>query len=148
MPSIPDTCETAGHSTVEPINLPDVRREVTAVLDRYERALVSNDVTELDALFWTNRDTVRYGASECLYGHQEILNFRKNCSPKGLMRTVIRRSIATYGKSFATCSLEFVRDSEPRIGRQSQTWVKFSYGWRVVQAHVSWMDLPRLPEEK
>ena len=32
---------------------------------------------------------------------------------------------------------EFRRDGDPRVGRQSQTWVRFADGWRVVAAHVS-----------
>jgi hypothetical protein len=34
------------------INLPDVVAEVIAAFERYERALVSNDVATLDELFW------------------------------------------------------------------------------------------------
>ena len=35
------------------INLPDVLAEVSAVFQRYEQALVHNDVAVLDELFWT-----------------------------------------------------------------------------------------------
>ena len=34
------------------INIPEVVAEVAEAFARYERALVSNDVAELDALFW------------------------------------------------------------------------------------------------
>jgi Protein of unknown function (DUF3225) len=27
-----------------------------------------------------------------------------------------------------------------QIGRQSQTWVRFPQGWKVVSAHVSYID--------
>jgi hypothetical protein len=37
---------------------------------------------------------------------------------------------------------EFRREGSPRLGRQSQTWVRFPQGWRVVAAHVSLIDLP------
>jgi len=33
---------------------------------------------------------------------------------------------------------EFVPDDEAPVGRQSQTWIRFDEGWRVVAAHVSW----------
>jgi hypothetical protein len=37
----------------------------------------------------------------------------------------------------------FRRDSAPgKIGRQTQTWVRFPEGWRVVVGHVSVMDEP------
>jgi hypothetical protein len=34
---------------------------------------------------------------------------------------------------------EFQRDGSTKTGRQSQTWVRFPEGWRVVAAHVSLM---------
>ena len=36
------------------INLPDVVAEVTAAFERYEAALVANDVKVLDELFWNS----------------------------------------------------------------------------------------------
>jgi hypothetical protein len=47
--------------------------------------------------------------------------------------------ITTYGRDFATAMTEFTREGNPRIGRQSQTWVRFAEGWRVVAAHVSFI---------
>jgi hypothetical protein len=34
-------------------------------------------------------------------------------------------------------STEFRRIGSDRIGRQTQSWVRFAEGWRVVAAHVS-----------
>jgi hypothetical protein len=121
------------------INLPDVLEEVTAVFDEYERALVGNDVVTLDRLFWNSPHTLRYGAGENLYGHDEIAAFRGARPASGLARTIRRTVITTYGRDFATANIEFVRDGEPRIGRQSQTWMRTADGWRVVAAHVSLM---------
>ena len=50
------------------INLSDVRAEVEHVSNLYEQALVTNDVTLLDELFWNSPHTLRYGATENLYG--------------------------------------------------------------------------------
>ena len=50
------------------IDLPDVVAEVRAAFERYEKALVSNDVRTLDELFRDDPRTVRYGATEILYG--------------------------------------------------------------------------------
>ncbi len=36
------------------INIPEVVAEVEKAFARYEHALVTNDVAELDALFWKN----------------------------------------------------------------------------------------------
>ncbi|MDH1523718.1 oxalurate catabolism protein HpxZ [Achromobacter mucicolens] len=121
------------------INLPDVVAEVTAVVERYEAALVSNDVEVLDTLFWNSPHTLRYGAGENLYGYDQIRAFRAQRSPQGLARQVLRTAITTYGRDFATANLEFQRDGSTRTGRQSQTWMRTPEGWRVVAAHVSLM---------
>ncbi|HEY9065352.1 MAG TPA: oxalurate catabolism protein HpxZ [Burkholderiaceae bacterium] len=121
------------------INRPDVLAEVTADFERYERALVGNDIAELDALFWTSPHTVRYGAGENLYGIAAIRAFRSARSPAGLAREILRTQITTYGEAFATTHLEFRRIGSERIGRQTQSWARMPEGWRVVSAHVSLM---------
>jgi len=134
----------ADRAGVSPaINRPDVLAEVTAVFAEYERALVSNDVATLDALFWHSPSTVRYGATENLVGYAAIAAFRAGRSPAGLARTLANTVITTYGNDFATAMTEFTRDSAPgRIGRQSQAWTRFADGWRVVAAHVSFLGSP------
>lgn len=114
------------------INLPDVVAEVTAVVERYEAALVSNDVEVLDTLFWNSPHTLRYGAGENLYGYDQIRAFRAHRSPQGLARQVLRTAITTYGRDFATANLEFQREGSTRTGRQSQTWM------RTPKAGASW----------
>ncbi|MBD1912748.1 MULTISPECIES: oxalurate catabolism protein HpxZ [unclassified Leptolyngbya] len=117
------------------INLPEVLAEVTAAFERYEAALVSNDVAVLDELFWNSPHTIRYGATENLYGYEAIANFRQGRSPLNLTRTLQNTVITTYGHDFATANTEFVRSG--KSGRQSQTWMRTPEGWRVVSAHVS-----------
>ena len=117
------------------INLPYVVAEVTAAFERYEAALVNNDVTVLDELFWDSPLTLRYGATENLYGHAEIAQFRDARSPAGLARKLLKVVITTYGTDFATANCEFERGG--KCGRQSHTWIRTSDGWRIVAAHVS-----------
>jgi hypothetical protein len=50
------------------IDRSDVKAEVEAAFARYERALVTNDVDTLEALFWDDGRTIRYGIGENLYG--------------------------------------------------------------------------------
>jgi hypothetical protein len=119
------------------INLPDVVAEVTAAFERYERALVTNDVAVLDELFWNSPHTLRYGATENLYGYEAICAFRAGRSPQGLARTILRTVITTYGHDLASANIEFLRDGSTRTGRQSQTWMRTPEGWKVVAAHVS-----------
>ena len=118
-------------------NLPDVHAEVSAVFARYEDALVHNKVDVLDELFWPSAHTVRYGIGENLVGIEAIRAFRAARPSSGLARTLRNTVITTYGRDFATAMTEFRREGGTRTGRQSQTWVRFPEGWRVVAAHVS-----------
>ena len=126
------------------IDLPEVVAEVRACFDAYEKALVNNDVAALDAMFRDDPRTVRYGATENLYGYSEIKSFRAARSPVGLGRTISKTVITTYGRDFATAATLYERPSAAgKIGRQMQTWVKFPDGWRVAAAHVSLIDKPK-----
>jgi Protein of unknown function (DUF3225) len=122
------------------INIPGVVAEVEKAFARYERALVTNDVAELDALFWKSPHTLRYGVTENLYGYDEIAAFRAGRSPANLARDLIKTVITTYGRDFATANTEFKRATG--AGRQSQTWLRTDEGWRVVAAHVSLLPTP------
>jgi len=125
------------------IDLPEVMAEVRAAFERYEKALVSNDVATLDELFREDPRTVRYGVTENLYGYSEIRSFRAARSPVALGRKLSRTVITTFGRDFAVASTLYERPSAAgRIGRQTQTWVKFPEGWRVVVGHVSLMEKP------
>ncbi len=124
------------------INLPDVLAEVTTVFQRYETALVTNDVAVLDELFWNSPHTIRYGATENLYGYDAIAAFRQARSSAGLERTLSHTVITTYGRDFATVNTEFRRQTSTQLGRQSQTWMRTPEGWRVVSAHVSLIASP------
>jgi hypothetical protein len=125
------------------IDRPEVVAEVTAAFERYERALMANDVATLNELFRADARTIRYGGAEILYGHAEIAGFRAARSPVGLARTRSRTVITTYGSDFAVASTLFHRASAPgKVGRQMQTWVRFDEGWRIVAAHVSMIDEP------
>jgi hypothetical protein len=125
------------------IDLPDVVAEVKAAFARYEKALIANDVAELDAIFHNDPRTIRYGGTENLYGYREIEAFRAARSSAGLARTLSKTVVTTYGRDFAVASTLFERTSAPgKIGRQMQTWVRFKDGWHVVAAHVSLIDLP------
>ncbi|MEO1144944.1 MAG: oxalurate catabolism protein HpxZ [Cyanobacteria bacterium J06638_22] len=119
------------------INQPDVLAEVKMAFERYEAALVSNDVATLDALFWDSPHTIRYGVTENLYGYAAIAKFRAGRSPKNLARTLQNTVITTYGSDFATANTEFQRPGQ--WGRQTQTWMRTPGGWRVVSAHVSFL---------
>ena len=125
------------------VNLPDVLAEVEVVFAGYERALVTNDLAALDALFWDSPLTIRFGAGESLYGIEAIRTFRAARDPRSLARDLRHTVITTFGRDLATAMTEFTRSGTAKIGRQSQTWVRLpELGWRVVAAHVSLIDPP------
>ena len=121
------------------INQPDVLAELQALHPRYEQALVTNDVETLVAMFWAAPEVMRFGVAENLYGHEELEAFRKSRPASNLARTVKRLEIVSFGQDFASITLEFQRETPngPVRGRQSQVWVRFPIGWRIVSAHVS-----------
>ena len=127
------------------IDRPEVVAEVKAAFDRYEQALISNDVATLDTIFRNDSRTIRYGGAENLYGYDAIMAFRAARSTrarsKAPPRTLSRTVITTYGRDFAVASTLFHRSTTPgKVGRQMQTWVRFPDGWFVVAAHVSVID--------
>jgi len=121
------------------INDPEVVAELQALYPRYEQALVSNDVDTLLAMFWAGPEVMRFGVTENLYGPEELAAFRKGRPAANLARTVKRLDIVSFGKDFASITLEFERNAPAGTvrGRQGQTWVRFPDGWRIVSAHVS-----------
>lgn len=119
------------------INVPEILKEVQAAFFRYEKALVENDVTVLDELFWDSAHTLRYGVAENLYGYAAIAEFRASRPAPALNRELVNTTITTYGQDFATANTEFRRDQVH--GRQSQAWIRTPQGWRIVAAHVSLM---------
>lgn len=121
------------------INRPDILTEVQAAFHRYETALVTNDVAVLDELFWSSPHTIRYGATENLYGYEAIAAFRASRPSQDLARSLHNTVITTYGTDFATANTEYRRTSSGRVGRQSQTWLRTPAGWKVVSAHVSFL---------
>jgi hypothetical protein len=121
------------------INIPEVVVEVTAAFERYERALVANDVAALDAMFWNNPNTLRFGIAENLYGYEAIAAFRNTRPPINLTRQLKNTTIVSYGRDFATANTEFQRVGSTVTGRQSHVWVRTELGWRIAAAHVSLM---------
>lgn len=119
------------------INDPLVVQEVEAAFAAYERALMANDLDALDALFWDSRCTVRYGPGQNLYGFEAIAAFRMARVGGSPQRSIFNTVVTTFGTDFATANTEFQRAGAPKPGRQSQSWVRFPEGWRVVSAHIS-----------
>ena len=121
------------------INDPETIAELKSLYPLYEAALVTNDADTLTRMFWASPHAMRFGVAENLYGIDEIAAFRKGRSPANLARNIRRLDIVTFGRDYASVTLEFERTVDGRevLGRQSQVWVRLPEGWRIVAAHVS-----------
>jgi hypothetical protein len=125
------------------INDPAILAEMHAVFEAYEHAFVSNDVDALDAFFLHEPTTIRYGVADMQLGIEELRDYRRGVSPIGLERELRDTVITTYGNDFAIASTLFFRSRHPgKTGRQMQTWIRSTDGWRIIAAHVSVIDSP------
>ena len=127
----------ASMAVDDPLTLASLR----AAFEAYETALGDNDVAALDGFFNPSALTVRYGENECLYGHEAIAAFRRTRPGGSPARELVGTVVTTWGAAFGVTNTEF-RRGNGRRGRQSQTWVRFPEGWRVVAAHVSLLPAP------
>lgn len=119
------------------IDNPGVIAEARAVFDRYEAAIAGNDNAVLDASFWPDPRTVRFGVTEILYGIDAIRAFRASVSSYA-PRAVRRVHITSFGQDFACTHLEYTRLDTGLVGRETKIMVRLpEHGWRVVSAHVS-----------
>lgn len=135
---------TAGSSApaVPEMDRPDVVAAVTAVFERYERALREADVATLGELFWADPRVVRYGVADRQHGAAEITAWRRENPGVPPGRTLRETVILAVDDRTAVVSTLFGYPGVPAEGRQTQTWVRFPglaghAGWRIVAAHVS-----------
>ncbi|MCQ8240610.1 oxalurate catabolism protein HpxZ [Rhizosaccharibacter radicis] len=121
------------------VNDPDIVREIEALVLRYERALMENDLAVLDELFWESPRTVRFGARETLYGAEAITAYRRQRGGAP-PRVVVRIEITTFGDDTGIAHVEFRPQGGDRVGRQTQFWARRPEGWRIASAHVSMQE--------
>jgi hypothetical protein len=127
------------------VNRPDTVAEVWAVFERYERALIDGDRALLDELIWDDHRTVRYGVADRQRGAAEIAAWRASHSSVPPERRLRETTVLTVDDRTAVVSTLFDYPGGagsqtapgPVEGRQTQTWVRFPEGWRIVAAHVS-----------
>ena len=97
------------------LNLPDVLAEVGAAFERYERALVSNDIAVLDELFWNHPMTLRFGATENLWSYDEIAAFRASRPSRSNCTLAVAKSRPNVWITFLT-----MRRCSPTEGREAR----------------------------
>lgn len=119
------------------LDRPDVLAEVTAAFERYEAALRAADVATLVELFWDDPRCVRYGVADRQYGGAAVEAWRRANPGVPPGRTLSGTVVLTVDDRTAVVSTLFGYPGSPAEGRQTQTWVRFPEGWRIVAAHVS-----------
>lgn len=123
------------------IDLPETVAEIRAEFDRYEAALIANDVAALSGFFWRDPRAVRLAPGGGLYGFEAIAAFRRGRDVSDVARDLERVTIRAIGPDCGVATAEYRRRGSGRRGAQSQTWARFPEGWRIVAAHVS-LDPP------
>jgi hypothetical protein len=116
---------------------PHVVAQVRAVFERYESALREADVATLTELFWDDPRCVRYGVADRQYGAGEIAAWRRANPGVPVGRTLRETVVVAVDDRTAVVSTLFGYPRGRTEGRQTQTWVRFAEGWRIVAAHVS-----------
>jgi hypothetical protein len=116
--------------------------DVRAAFERYEQALVDGDVAVLTELFWADERCVRFGVADRQQGAAEIAAWRaEHPSVPAGRRLWDTRVLAVDDRTAVVTTLFGYPDGAVE-GRQSQTWVRFAEGWRIVAAHVSELAAP------
>lgn len=122
------------------INRPETVAEVAAVFRRYEAALSAGDVATLNELFWPSPLTVRFGVADRQQGIAEIATWRGAHPGVPPGRRLRDTQILTVDDRTAVVTTLFDYPDGAVEGRQTQVWVRFPIGWRIISAHVS--ELP------
>ena len=105
----------------------------------YERALMTNDLAELDRLFAPGPGTLRGDADGLLVGHDQISAFgggRAVPAEGRPWRRIVQTHIQAIDPDHALVVAVTELTSGGR-GQQTQMWGRFEDGWKVTAAHVS-----------
>ncbi|HEY3263390.1 MAG TPA: AtzH-like domain-containing protein [Pseudonocardiaceae bacterium] len=119
------------------VNRPDIVAEVHAAFQRYERALAAADVDTLNELFWDSPLATRFGLSDRQHGAAEIRRWRREHPGVPAGRRLYDTRVLTIDDRTAMVTTLFDYPNRPVEGRQTQLWIRFAPGWRIVSAHVS-----------
>jgi uncharacterized protein YceH (UPF0502 family) len=137
------------------IDLPEVVAEVRAALARYERARSDRDVTAFEGLFWQSPKARQFRMGAVFSGSDEISGYwsidprsdtiaaersehaSDDTSNHAGGPTLLRRQVTTFGRDFASTSIEIRGAAATAAGWETHTWVRLPEGWRIVAAHAS-----------
>ncbi|HEY0275915.1 MAG TPA: AtzH-like domain-containing protein [Paenirhodobacter sp.] len=114
-----------------------VAAEIRAAFDRYEAALIANDVAALVSFFRPDAQAIRMMNDRGLYGIDEIAAFRKGRDASDVARRLLRVEIRVLAADIGVASAEYRRLGSGLHGAQTQVWQRGADGWRIAAAHVS-----------
>lgn len=123
------------------LDRPDVVDAVLTAFHRYERALVEGDLEMLSELFWDDPRVTRYGVADRQLGPAQLAAWRRSNPSVPPGRRLSGTTVLAVDDRTAVVHTLFDYPDRPFEGRQSQIWVRFAAGWRIVAAHVS--EVPR-----
>lgn len=112
--------------------LPD---DLRAAFERYERAVLANDLRVLDDMFAPGPETIRGDAAALLVGHDDISAFR---GARGGVptRTIERLEYRPLAEGLALI-VAVSRYAKGGTGLQTQLWRLIDDEWLIVAAHVT-----------
>lgn len=124
------------------VNHPAIVADVRAAFERYEAALATSDAATLNELFWDDPASLRFGIADRQRGATEIHGWRLQHAGVPPGRQLRDTDVLTMGSTTAVVTTLFDYPNRPIEGRQTQVWVRFPEGWRIVSAHVSEVPAP------
>ncbi|HVE96969.1 MAG TPA: AtzH-like domain-containing protein [Pseudonocardiaceae bacterium] len=141
MTSVPECTDGPKGTDQVVVNRPAVVADVRAAFERYETALVAGDVATLNELFWDSPSSLRFGIADRQRGAAEIHHWRRRHGGVPAGRRLRDTDVLTVDGCTAVVTTLFDYPDRPIEGRQTQVWVRFPEGWRIVAAHVSEVDV-------
>ncbi|WP_127794596.1 AtzH-like domain-containing protein [Agromyces sp. LHK192] len=113
----------------------DIPADLFTAFDRYERAILSNDLDALDAAFAPGDRTMRGDGAGLLVGHDAIHAFRslRGGVPSRSIERIEYRPLADGIALLVSVS----RFHDGGTGLQTQVWERHDDGWRITAAHVT-----------
>ncbi|WP_439591260.1 AtzH-like domain-containing protein [Microbacterium sp.] len=117
----------------------DIPPDLLAAFERYEAAIVANDVEVLDASFAPASETLRGDGAGLLVGFEAISAFRglRAGVPARSIERIEYRALATDAALLVSVS----RYAGGGTGLQTQVWQRIDGTWLITAAHVT----PRAP---
>jgi hypothetical protein len=114
----------------------DVVAQVSELFERYEEALVGDDVEAMSGFFWESPRVRRFGVCDEQWGTAELRRWREGQPPHPAGRRLEATDVLAVTEDVAVVTTRFGYGG-PATGRQTQVWARGPAGWRIVSAHVS-----------